>query len=191
MKTTCLGSKVEPGKDADARRVWLVDDSRNVRKLIGGIVGADPGIIVDQQFDSAETMLSHLAIAGAPEVILMDIQMTGMSGLEALRPLRELAPETAVVIMTAFHDGQSKREALEQGAGGFIVKSAALAEFVRVLREATPGPVNSPVATRENVLERKSVGNYQREEAPSSIGWARFLMSRMRLFGKGVMSNFL
>ncbi|HWQ92312.1 MAG TPA: response regulator transcription factor [Clostridia bacterium] len=177
-------------KDATARQVWLVDDSRKTRELLRDMVGADPAILIEREFDCAETMLTHLAIAGAPEVILMDIQMGGMSGLETLKLVRTLAPGTAVVIMTAFFDGQWKQEALENGAAAFLLKSAEVDAFVRALRQARPGAVTARKAATTTTIfvTRASVGM---GEAPSCVGWTRLWLSGMRLLGRGVMSNLL
>jgi len=123
------------------RVVWLVDDNQQLASLIIQLVGKQPGISFERRFTSAEAMLEELSLGNAPDVILMDIEMGGMSGLEALRIVRQRLPETAVVIMTAFFDPKYYRRAIAGGASSFITKGVGVEEFVAALLTAVPRPV--------------------------------------------------
>jgi DNA-binding response OmpR family regulator len=109
-------------------------------------------LIVDDEPDLAEALELHLKYAGyetvaassgeealrkvtaeRPHVILLDIRMPDMDGLEVLRRVREIAPQVAVIMVTAVRDEQVRREALDTGAADFITKPIDLAYLSRSL----------------------------------------------------------
>src|SRR5581483_4167564 len=79
-----------------------------------------------RQFESAEAVLEALGQDAPPDVILMDVHMGGISGLEAVRPIKAVASSTRVLILTALSDWESKTQALRDGASDFLLKSCPL-----------------------------------------------------------------
>src|SRR5712691_440971 len=73
----------------------------------------------------------------APDVVLMDLSMPDLSGIDAMRKIHEHQPDLPVVILTAHADDGVEREALEAGASGFVAKGTGLADLVLTLRAAT------------------------------------------------------
>ncbi len=115
------------------RRVLLVDDEPSVRRSLGEAI-ADFGIEVDVAA-SAEEALTKLSPV-PPELILSDIRMPGLSGIELLTLVRERAPEIDVVLMTAYDDMPTVVAAMREGAFDFLVKPVNLDELEEVLRRA-------------------------------------------------------
>jgi len=116
-----------------ARRVLLVDDDPTILSSIGEALG-DMGLEVGTA-GSAEAALERLA-ESRPDVVLSDIRMPGLSGLELLSLIRERAPDIDVVLMTAYDDMPTVVSAMREGAFDFLVKPLDFAELEDVLRRA-------------------------------------------------------
>ena len=116
-----------------AGRVLLVDDDPRIRTSLSEAL-ADFGFQVDLA-ESGEAALSLMG-SSKPQVVLSDIRMPGMDGIELLKLLRERAPEVDVVLMTAFDDMPTVVSAMREGAFDFLVKPVNLDELEEVLKRA-------------------------------------------------------
>ena len=112
-----------------ARRILVVDDDPSIRQALIKTLGSEIDI---RAADSAESALSILGEA-APDVILSDVRMPGIDGLELLRLIRERAPAVDVVIMSAFDDMPTVVKAMREGAAEFLPKPLDLHDVRRVL----------------------------------------------------------
>ena len=108
---------------------------------------------VTAQFDSSEGLLKALAGAENPDLLLLDVGLPGMSGLDALRLIKEKAPKTLVIILTVFEDDDKIFQAICAGAAGYLLKTSSAVEIVQAVRDALEGgsPMNPRIARR--VLE--------------------------------------
>ena len=130
---TTLGSTRSP------LRIWLVDDNQDFRELLVKLLGTEPGYECAGQFSSAEALLEALVRETPPDVILLDIEMRGRSGLDALRSIRTLASATRVLILTTFNDTYNRARALREGAADFVLKSSAGNIFEHIRRAMETG----------------------------------------------------
>jgi DNA-binding NarL/FixJ family response regulator len=119
-------------------RVLVVDDHALHRDGIRQIFGQHPGIEVVGEADSAELALV-LVNQLHPSVVLMDIRLPGMNGIEATRRIRRDHPGTRVLVVTAYDDDEYVRGALEAGASGHLSKAAPARELVQAVRAVTAG----------------------------------------------------
>jgi DNA-binding NarL/FixJ family response regulator len=119
-------------------RVMLVDDSAAVRKGLSELLEAVPGI---QLVGSAPDGLSAIEMADAvrPDVVLMDLSMPEVDGVEATQRILEERPQTKVVVLTAFSEQPRIFAALDAGAVGYLLKDAEPDELVRGVRAAAAG----------------------------------------------------
>jgi DNA-binding NarL/FixJ family response regulator len=117
-------------------RFWIVDDKQEVRSLIAEALSHERGVFCDREFNSAEALLEALGRDLPPDVILTDVHMGGMTGVDALRFIPMLAPSVRVLVMTTFHDSIQETEALRQGASAFLLKSCGPAEIARSIQLA-------------------------------------------------------
>jgi DNA-binding NtrC family response regulator len=122
-------------------RVWLVDDNRNIRKLLAGLLEAE-GFDCSRQFPSAEAVLAALSVEAAPDVILLDHQMKGMTGAEALTPIKTIAVETRVLMLTSCCDPHTMARAFQNGASDFLSKTSGATEIAERIRRAQSTPVS-------------------------------------------------
>ncbi|GAB2752740.1 response regulator [Amycolatopsis magusensis] len=119
-------------------RLLLVDDHPIVRDgLRGAFVGETDLEIAGEAADGAEALV--LAGALAPDVVLMDLRMPRMDGVAAIRELREVAPNSKVLVLTTFDSESDVLPAIEAGATGYLLKDAPTAELLRAVRAAAKG----------------------------------------------------
>ena len=116
-------------------RVWLVDDDDSFRELLASLLQLQEGVTCDRQFASAELAIEALTREPAPDVILLDVQMKGLSGLDAIRPIKQLAANTRIFMLTAFYDSQRRARALREGATDFLVKIDTVEKISRQIKQ--------------------------------------------------------
>jgi len=122
-------------REASPVRVLVVDDHPAFRKALSSALDLVPDIEVAGEAGGgiaacAEAEQLH------PDVIIMDLSMPDLSGIEAMRRIHERRPDLPVVILTAHADGGVEREAREAGASGFLAKGTGLRDLVIVLHDA-------------------------------------------------------
>jgi len=121
---------------APRTRILLVEDHQMVREGLRTLLGGQPDFeVVGEAADGAEAV--RLAGRLAPHVVVMDVQLAGLSGIEATKRLARERPETAVVALSMYDDAPTVDRALRAGARGYVLKGsgvAALCEAIRVVR---------------------------------------------------------
>jgi DNA-binding NarL/FixJ family response regulator len=125
-------------------RLLIVDDHPVVRDGLRGIFAAEPGFeVVGEARDGAEAVASASRLRAG--VVLMDLRMPAMGGVEAIARLRRASPAVRVLVLTTFDTDQDVLPAIEAGATGYLLKDAPREELVRAVRAAFRGePVLSP-----------------------------------------------
>ena len=121
-------------------RVWVVDGNAALRELFAHLLTKQPGIRCTRQFSSAEAVLATLAEERPPDMILVDINLGGQSGLSAIRPIKKLAPSVKVLTLTMFSNSHYELEAFHSGASGFLLKSYAMGEITKLIHEVHRNP---------------------------------------------------
>src|SRR5258708_34316904 len=130
-------------------RVSIVDDQAELRENIAGYVDAAKGFRCVSVLGSAEEAIAHLPKEG-PDVILMDINLGGMSGIECVRILKPQMPNAQVVMLTVFEDTEKIFSALAAGASGYLLKRLAPSKLLDAIREVHEGgsPMSAPIARK-------------------------------------------
>jgi DNA-binding NarL/FixJ family response regulator len=120
---------------SDPVRVLVADDQGIIREGLMTLLAAAPGIEpVADAADGAEAV--RLAARHRPDVILMDLRMPNLDGVEATRQVREAQPDTEVVVLTTHADEGSILDALRAGARGYLTKDAGIQEIARAVHAA-------------------------------------------------------
>lgn len=149
-------------------KVFVVDDHAVVRQGINAFVAELEGIEVVGEAARAEDALRSIALLKAdgklPDVVLMDLMMPGMDGIEATTEMRKRFPETEVVIMTSFGEVERVRAALEAGASGYLLKDAAPDELEKALRVALSGEMHLDAA-----VARRLTRSMLSDEGPADL----------------------
>lgn len=128
---------------AEEIRVFLVDDHAMVRAGLIGYLEMVEDIIVVGEADNGQGALDRIAVLepsdALPDVVLMDLLMPKMDGIEATRQLKARWPDIEVVVVTSFLEEAKVRAALEAGAAGYLLKDAEADEVARAIRAAAVG----------------------------------------------------
>jgi DNA-binding NarL/FixJ family response regulator len=119
-------------------RVAVVDDQRLFTKGISGLVDMLPGVeAVGVAYNGEEAIA--LCRKEEPDVVLMDISMPKMDGISATREIKDLLPQTAVVILTGHEEDEHVFEGIKAGAQGYLLKDAELEDLSRAIRTVHAG----------------------------------------------------
>jgi two-component system, NarL family, response regulator LiaR len=118
--------------------VLLVDDHQLVRQGVRAFLDTQPDITVVGEADSGETAVT-LAGQYAPDVILMDLMMPGMDGVEATRRVKQVSPRTQIIVLTSYHQDEHIFPAIRAGALSYMLKDVGPAELADALRKAAAG----------------------------------------------------
>jgi DNA-binding NarL/FixJ family response regulator len=137
--------------DTDPIRVLLADDQRVVREGLEMLLGLLPGIeVVGTAADGEEAV--RLAAARAADVVLMDLRMPRMDGIEATRRLAEVRPAARVIALTTYADEPTVLGALRAGARGYLTKDAGAEEISRAILAVARGEAALDHAVQHHVI---------------------------------------
>lgn len=152
-------------------RVLLVDDHALFREGLAGIIGAQPDMqVVGEANDGLEAFVK--AQKFKPDLILMDVQMPGMDGLDATRQIKQILPKTIIVMLTVRDDDDKLFDALKNGAQGYLLKEIRSAIMLEMLRGALRGEaaLSSDMAGRLlSEFRRLSNGNRPEKETDDEL----------------------
>jgi DNA-binding NarL/FixJ family response regulator len=136
--------------------VSIVEDNDKLRGTLARVLNRAEGFRCLSHYPNAEDALKALP-QDRPDVVLMDINLPGMNGVECVRQLKQLVPETQIVMLTVYEDTDNIFNALAAGATGYMLKRTPQAELLEAIREVQRG--GSPMTTH---IARKVVQNLQK-----------------------------
>ena len=136
--------------------VSIVEDNEKLRGTLARVLNRADGFKCVSQHATAEDALKEL-LQVKPEVVLMDINLPGMNGVECVRQLKPLLPETQVMMLTVYEDTENIFNALAAGASGYMLKRTSSAELLEAIREVRRG--GSPMTMH---IARKVVQSFQK-----------------------------
>jgi DNA-binding NarL/FixJ family response regulator len=140
-------------------RVAIVEDDEQVQEDLARLVGEAKGFECVATLSSGEQALESLA-RRPPDVVLMDINLPGMSGVECVRQLKSMWPNLQIVMLTVYDDSDRIFQALQMGASGYLLKRSTAEEILRAIEDVHGGgaPMSSYIA-------RKVVQSFRRQGA--------------------------
>ena len=130
-------------------RVAVVEDDAELRQTMKEFINRSKGMTCVAVYESAETAVDGIP-GDEPDVVLMDIRLPGMSGVECVGRLRELAPSVKAVMLTAYEDSDDVFHSLAAGAFGYLLKSVEPKRLREAIKEAYQGgsPISGSVARK-------------------------------------------
>jgi DNA-binding NarL/FixJ family response regulator len=141
--------------------VSIVDDEKRLCESIATFINSSAGFRCISMYGSAEVALKHLPV-DQPDVVLMDINMAVMDGIECVRRLKKLMPKVQVVMLTVYEDSDKIFRALAAGATGYLLKRCAPDELLQAIRDVLAG--GSPMS---HAIARKVVASFQSTTSPA------------------------
>jgi DNA-binding NarL/FixJ family response regulator len=144
-----------------ALRVAIIEDDARWRSTLELLLTETEGLECVGSYPTGEEAVEAL-VEQRPQVVLMDINLPGISGVECTRRLRELLPATQIVMLTVYDDSERIFQALQMGAHGYLLKRASADEILQAIQDVHKG--GAPMSA---YIARKVVQSFQRE-APSA-----------------------
>jgi DNA-binding NarL/FixJ family response regulator len=136
------------------KRVLIVEDDQEIRNSFSLIVNSSQKFMVINAYCSCEEALENLN-RDKPEIVLMDIELPGMNGIQGTKLIKEKLPHSEIIMVTVYEDSELVFEALKAGASGYITKSANYMELLTALEEIMKG--GAPMSSR---IARMVIDNY-------------------------------
>jgi RNA polymerase sigma factor (sigma-70 family) len=142
--------------------VSIVEDNDKLRGTLAKVIARADGFSCASDYGSAEAALADLPKI-KPDVVLMDINLPGMNGVECVRQLKVLLPATQVMMLTVYEDTENIFSALTAGASGYMLKRTPAKELLEAIKDVQRG--GSPMTTH---IARKVVLTFQKSAAASA-----------------------
>lgn len=131
--------------------VWLVDDNRSFCVVLSQTLNESRSVECQMSFHSSRAAITALARSDSPpSVILLDIKMPKVSGLDSIFRLKQLSPATQIIMLTSYDLDENIRTAISRGATGYLLKRSKPAEIIKAIEEAQRGevPIDSLITGR-------------------------------------------
>ncbi|MFT9598520.1 response regulator transcription factor [Mesobacillus sp.] len=145
-------------------KVVFVDDHEMVRIGVSSYLSAQPDIEVIGEADNGKTGV-EMALKLRPDIILMDLVMKEMDGIEATKQIIEQWPEAKIIIVTSFLDDEKVYPALEAGATSYMLKTSKASEIAKAVRVTFSGqPVLEPEVTGKMMMKMRQKNNVELHE---------------------------
>jgi DNA-binding NarL/FixJ family response regulator len=130
--------------------VWIIEDHAAFRAGIAAALALPPHHHTTRAFETCEAALAELGPVPAPAVILLDVGLPGMDGIEGIAHLKSRAPQASILVLTVFEDDDKIFRAVCAGASGYLLKTQPVASITAAIDEAIAGgsPMNPRVASR-------------------------------------------
>lgn len=119
--------------------VWLVEDDSTYRRTLERVLNRADTISQCRAFPSCIEFFDALSIDKQPDLVLMDLGLPRMGGVDGIKKLNTIAPAVVVMVITVFSEKEKVLEALEAGASGYLLKSATGDEIIKALEEVIKG----------------------------------------------------
>ena len=110
-------------------KIGIIEDNKKIRQLIQRYLDMQDGMECSIAVESVEEMLEYLDSYSKPDVLLMDIQLPGMSGIEGMKVFQEKFPEIEIIMLTVYHDSHKIFDSLKAGASGYFSTGAGSSTF--------------------------------------------------------------
>jgi DNA-binding NarL/FixJ family response regulator len=145
-----LSSKPTGKRSTKRAEVWIVEDNLFFQKCLVELINGESDLKCSQSFNSCEKTLHYLEFGTHPSIILLDIGLPGMSGLEGIQKFRQLAPSTHIIIITVHEDSESIFQAICAGAAGYLLKESPGEKIIEAIRDVQKGgsPINAQIARK-------------------------------------------
>jgi NarL family two-component system response regulator LiaR len=144
--------------------VMIVDDHEMVRQGAKGYLEAQPDLVVVAEAENGEVAV-QLAREHVPDVVLMDLVMPGMDGVEATRKVKDVSPRTQIIVLTSYHQDEHIFPALQAGAISYLLKDVKAGELVEAIHRAAKGEATLHPRVAARVIKQFS----SREPGPSRL----------------------
>lgn len=145
-------------------QVGIIEDNKKIRQLMQRYLDMQEDMSCPVATESVEEMLEHLTKFSHPNVLLMDIQLPGMSGIDGMKIIQQKYPDIEIIMLTVYHDSHKIFDSLKAGASGYLLKHTSLPEIkdaIELLMQG--GAPMSPQIARKVITHFNDRGQKQQE----------------------------
>lgn len=131
--------------------VWIVDDNKSFCVVLSEALNRSNSISCEKYFHSSQSAIEFLETCNhPPQVIMLDIKMPGIKGVDAIALLKRIAPSTNIIMLTSYDLDTDIRTSLKRGAGGYLLKSSHPLDIIRAIETVQKGgtPIDPMIAQR-------------------------------------------
>src|SRR5438876_3520970 len=165
--------------------VWLIEDNHSFRHTIVRVLNQAQDLECAHNFASSEEALDELTRGAVPDVILLDVELPGLNGLEAVKRIKSISPSTRVIMLTVFDDHDKIFKAICAGASGYLLKTSPMEKIIESIREAQDG--GAPMTPR---VARSVLDMFMRTSSPhQDYGLTTREQSILELMTKGLIKK--
>lgn len=143
--------------------VGIVEDNTKIRDLIQRYLDMQDELDCPVAVDSVEEMLEYLENHNPPDVLLMDIQLPGMSGIQGIGIIKQKYPDMEIIMLTIYHDSHKIFDSLVAGASGYLLKHTSLPEIKESIQTLLNG--GAPMSPQ---IARKVIGHFKKPKKKAS-----------------------
>jgi DNA-binding NarL/FixJ family response regulator len=133
--------------------VWLIEDNHTFRRTVARVLGTVDGLECAQHFSNAEDALDAMLGGAVPDVVLLDVELPGQNGIDAIRQIKSISPATRIVMLTVFDDHDKVFKAVCAGASGYLLKTSPVEDIVGSIHEALGGGAPMSPRVAKSVLD--------------------------------------
>ena len=132
--------------------VWLVEDNHVFRNTVVRVLSHIDGIECPQHFSNAEDVLDAMLGGGVPDVILLDVELPGQNGIDAIQKIKSISPSTRIVMLTVFDNHEKIFKAICAGASGYLLKTSSLEQIIESIHEMAQPKQGYRLTEREKTI---------------------------------------
>lgn len=166
--------------------VAIVEDDRDIRESLQSLISGSPGFSCAGSYETAEAAITAVPRL-MPDVVLMDINLPGINGVEAVRQLKLKVPGVHFLMCTVFKDDENIFQSLRAGAGGYILKSSPSAKIIEAIREVCEGGAPMSPTIAKQLID--SFHGYKTDTTPAHAQLTPREMEVIQLLAKGLLSK--
>jgi DNA-binding NarL/FixJ family response regulator len=162
--------------------IGIVEDNKKIRNLIQRYLDMQEGHRCPVAMESMEDFIEYLEEYEAPDVLLADIQLPGISGIEGMKKIKRSHPDIEIIMLTVYHDSHKIFDSLCAGASGYLLKHTSLPEIKSAIEDLLEG--GAPMSPQ---IARKVINHFQ--EPPSQQNEEETLTSREQDIVQGLVDG--
>lgn len=144
---------------------WIIEDDEQFSKKLAEIINFSKTLNCTNVFQACEPALKTLEVSDPPDLILIDLGLPGMGGIEGISKIRQIVPQVTIVVLTVFEDSENIVKSISNGASGYLLKGSSLDEIIDSLKLIYSGgaPINPQIAKKilDVFKQTSSTNNYR------------------------------
>jgi DNA-binding NarL/FixJ family response regulator len=126
-------------EDIDISSIWIIEDDAMFRNSLKDLLHQHAELQCEHAFGRCEDALAAMKKSDPPDIMLVDIGLPGMSGIEGIKKMKEISPGTEYIVLTIHEEDDKVFEAVRAGAGGYLLKTSSADEILRAVHEVGRG----------------------------------------------------